>query len=135
MKLICDESSLLTARIRLFRLKPTGGSEFNNLSCTPGEYFSFHFKDENNCSFQRCYTLVSMEQGKYYDFIIEDKGTSSASSVISQLLADRKEIEIAARGGNITFDSIREKNNVLFVAGGIGITLPLALIRECFRVY
>ncbi|HDL8052698.1 2Fe-2S iron-sulfur cluster-binding protein [Yersinia enterocolitica] len=135
MKLICDESSLLTARIRLFRLKPTGGSEFNNLSCTPGEYFSFHFRDENNCSFQRCYTLVSMEQGKYYDFIIEDKGTGSASSVISQLLADRKEIEIAARGGNITFDSIREKNNVLFVAGGIGITLPLALIRECFRVY
>ncbi|TPG56770.1 2Fe-2S iron-sulfur cluster-binding protein [Ewingella americana] len=135
MKLICDESSLLTTRIRMFRLKPTNSSKFNNIPCAPGEYFSFHFRDENDFPLQRCYTLVSVGKGGYYDFIIEDKGEESASSVISQLFVNRKEIEVSARGGEITFDSIRGKNNVLLVAGGIGITLPLALIRECFRYY
>ncbi|WP_338858920.1 2Fe-2S iron-sulfur cluster-binding protein [Serratia marcescens] len=135
MKLVCNESSLLTAKIRLFRLKPAGNGEIHNQSCAPGEYFRFNFRDENNSAFLRCYTLVSAEQGKYYDFIIEDKGAGSASSVISRLLADRKEIEVTARGGEVNFDSIRKKNQVLLVAGGIGITLPLALIRECFKHY
>ncbi len=135
MKFICDKSSLLTPRIRLFRLRPTENSGPYNNSGTPGEHFRFKFKDKNGCSFLRCYTLVSTERGRYYDFIIEDKGAGSASSVISQLLTDRKEIESVGREGEVTFDSIREKRYVLLVAGGIGITLPLALIRECFKCY
>lgn len=135
MKFVCDESSLLTAKIRLFRLKLVENGEVNNQPCAPGEYFRFNFRDENNSTFLRCYTLVYVEQGKYYDFIIEDKGAGSASSIISRLLANRNEIEVTARGGEVTFDSIREKNHVLLVAGGIGITLPLALIRECFKHY
>ncbi|MNI26072.1 NADH oxidoreductase hcr [compost metagenome] len=119
----------------MFRLKLAENGEINNQPCAPGEYFRFNFRDENNSSFLRCYTLVSAEQGKYYDFIIEDRGDGSASSVISRLLADKKEIEVTARGGEVTFESIRDKCHVLLLAGGIGITLPLALIRECFKHY
>ncbi|MCX3311643.1 2Fe-2S iron-sulfur cluster-binding protein [Pantoea vagans] len=135
MKLVCEDLSLLTAKMKLFRLRPASNADLLNEHVSPGEYFSFNFKDENDTSFQRCYTLVSAERGKSYEFIIEDKGVGSASAIISKLLAEKKEIEINGRGGEITFNAIREKSNVLLVAGGIGITLPLALIRECFKYY
>jgi ferredoxin-NADP reductase len=135
MKLVCEESSLLTARMKLFRLRPVSNTDSIDEPASPGQYFNFNFRDENNTLFQRCYTLISAERGKYYEFIIEDKGEGSASTVISRLLADRQEIEITERGGEITFSTIFDKNNVLLVAGGVGITLPLALIRECFRYY
>lgn len=135
MKLVCHESYLLTSRVKLFRLKPTHNSDPLNDIAKPGEYFCFSFLDEKNSITQRCYTLVSAEKGKYYDFIIEDKGGKSASSIISKLLSRKNEINVSGRGGNINFSSIRDRKNVLLLAGGIGITLPLALIRECFKVY
>lgn len=135
MKLICHESSSLTSKMRMFRLKLTGDSSQLNKSANPGEFFCFNFPAEKGVYKQRCYTLISTEHEKYYDFIIEDKGDKSASSIIIRLLSEKKEIEVTGRGGNITFSLIQDKKNVLLLAGGIGITLPLALIRECFKAY
>lgn len=135
MKLICHESSLLTSKMRMFRLKPAVNSAPLNDAAIPGEYFIFNFPEEKESFIQRCYTLISSEHGKYYDFIFEEKGEKSASSIISRLLSDKKEIEVTGRGGDIHFSSIRGSNHVLLLAGGIGITLPLALIRECFKAY
>lgn len=135
MKLVCEETSLLTARMKSFRLMPVSQTDVIAASAVPGEYFVFNFDNEDNSSLQRCYTLVSAEQGKFYEFIIEDRGEGSASNVISRLLQERKEVNITGRGGEITFNSIRNRKNVLLVAGGVGITLPMALIRECFKFY
>ncbi|CAM3646052.1 hypothetical protein BS639_24165 [Rouxiella silvae] len=135
MKLICHESSLLTSKMRMFRLEPTCNSDTLKYAANPGEYFIFNFPDEKESIIQRCYTLISSEHGKYYDFIIENKGEKSASSIISRLLLDKKEIEVTGRSGNINFSRIQDRKNVLLLAGGIGITLPLALIRECFKAY
>ncbi|MGK3142247.1 2Fe-2S iron-sulfur cluster-binding protein [Pantoea sp. C2G6] len=135
MKLVCEEASLLTARMKSFRLMPVSDTDIMADNALPGEYFVFNFDNGDNNSLQRCYTLVSAEQGKFYEFIIEDRGAGSASNVISRLLQQRKEVNISGRGGNITFNTIKNKKNVLLIAGGVGITLPMALIRECFKSY
>lgn len=135
MKLVCEETSLLTSRMRSFRLMPVSDTDLLAADTMPGEYFIFSFDDEGNNSLQRCYTLVSAEHGKFYEFIIEDRGEGSASNVISRLLQERKEVNILGRGGEITFNLVRSRKNVLLIAGGVGITLPMALIRECFKSY
>ncbi|KUQ57028.1 iron-sulfur cluster-binding domain-containing protein [Enterobacter bugandensis] len=135
MKLICAESTLLTQRIRMFRLIPVDKHALPEKIVFPGQYLSFLFKDIADSSVQRCYTVVNSKQGEYFDIIVEDKGEGHASATFSQLLLNKKEVDVTEHGGEITFNTIRDKSNVLLMANGIGITLPLALIRECFRQY
>ena len=135
MKLICAESTLLTQRIRMFRLIPVDKYAPREKDIYPGQYLNFLFKDISGSSVHRCYTVVNSEKGEYYDVIIEDKGEGHASAALSRLLLNKKEVEVTEHAGEITFNTIRDKANVLLMANGIGITLPLALIRESFRQY
>ncbi|GJL39006.1 TPA: 2Fe-2S iron-sulfur cluster-binding protein [Enterobacter chengduensis] len=135
MKLICAESTFLTQRIRMFRLIPVDKDVSREKDIYPGQYLNFLFRDTSGASFHRCYTVVNSEKGEYYDVIIEDKGEGHASATLSRLLLNKKEVEVTEHGGEITFNTLRDKTNVLLMANGIGITLPLALLRESFRHY
>lgn len=135
MKLICNEFSLLTAKTRSFRLQLCEHSSVTVDDIVPGKYLAFSFSDSANSSLQRCYTITSTGEGNTYDIIVEDKGVGSASSTISEILMNKKEVDVIGCDGSVTFNAVRDSNNLLLIAGGIGITLPLALIREYYLHY
>ncbi len=134
MKLTLVESHMLTDKIRMFLLKPTLDSDILT-DAVPGKHFNFQFIGRDKRLKQRSYTLVSQDINNHYKFIIENRGCDSESSTIWKLLLDNVGISIFGIGGEITFDTIKNSRNVLLLAGGIGITLPISLIYECAKYY
>ncbi|MFP9228543.1 2Fe-2S iron-sulfur cluster-binding protein [Pectobacterium cacticida] len=135
MKLVCSESYFLTTNTKLFRLNLVDNTSGIDTALSPGKYLVFKLSDVDNSSQYRCYTLVSVSDEQCYDIIVENKGTASVSSRMTELCLIGKEIEVVDVGGDITFDTIKNSNHLLMIAGGIGITLPLSLIREYYRYY
>lgn len=96
----------------------------------PGRYLILEYGDANGRVRKACYSIVGCPTPCQVEIIVRrfpDQGVSDA--MFSNLIVGSL-VRCIGVGGDITAPRLSGFDSLTFFAGGIGLTLPLALIRE-----
>ncbi|WP_256676835.1 2Fe-2S iron-sulfur cluster-binding protein [Pseudomonas sp. H3(2019)] len=95
-----------------------------------GKYLILELPDHEGVIQQRNYSIVGRPEADLVEISVKDTGRSGISSQLHSNVAVDSLLLSAGVGGAITVDSLSDVQRVAMFAGGIGITLPMALIRQ-----
>lgn len=117
-------------------LSPQDGKHVN--PGKPGQYIglklndSTHFKESNN-TVRREYTLSDIGNGTYYRISVKRIPNGVASNYIHDFLKVGDVVEVAPPEGEFVISSPETLKNIVFIAGGIGITPVLPLLKQAIK--
>ncbi len=116
-----------TADVKTFRLvNPHGGDiPFRH---RPGQYMTLHLQSDG-VRLRRSYTIASAPtQRGYVELTIKRHPQGTASRYMHDRVQVGQRIQIAAPGGKFWFDG-QTSRRVLLIAGGVGITPTMSMLR------
>lgn len=96
----------------------------------PGRYIVINHPDRFGTAQQRNYSITALRDNNQIEITVKSTGNKGVSDSLYSNVSCGSLLCVSQVGGNITSDSIIAYRHVLMLAGGIGITLPVALIRS-----
>ncbi|MBM0142504.1 iron-sulfur cluster-binding domain-containing protein [Pseudomonas cannabina] len=127
----CESVTQDTAWVRTFSLRVLAKEMAEQ--CDMGRYLILELPDQEGVIQQRNYSIVGRPEADLVEIAVKDTGRSGISSQLHSTVAVDSLLLSAGIGGLITVDSLAGVQRVAMFAGGIGITLPMALIRQLDR--
>ncbi|WPX60388.1 iron-sulfur cluster-binding domain-containing protein [Pseudomonas sp. DC1.2] len=124
----CENVTQDTASVRTFALRVLAKEMAEQ--CDMGKYLILELPDQDGVIQQRNYSIVGRPEADLVEISVKDTGRSGISSQLHSKVVVDSLLLSAGVGGAITVDSLADVQKVAMFAGGIGITLPLALIRQ-----
>lgn len=116
-----------TADVKTFRfVNPQGGEiPFRH---QPGQYLTLHLKIDG-ASIRRSYTIASSPtQRSYVELTIKRHSQGIVSNYMHQHVQVGQRVQLSAPGGKFWFDGAKH-DRVLLIAGGVGITPTMSMLR------
>lgn len=117
-----------THDVKTFRLvHPSGGDlPFRH---KPGQYMTLHL-DIDGMRVRRSYTLASAPtQRGFVELTIKLNPAGLVSRYMHERVTVGQRIRVAAPGGKFWFDGMNGSKSVLLIAGGVGITPVMSMLR------
>ena len=124
----CESVTQDTASVRTYALRVLAKEMAEQ--CDMGKYLILELPDHQGVIQQRNYSIVGRPEADLVEISVKDTGRSGISSQLHSTVVVDSLLLSAGVGGAITVDSLADVQRVAMFAGGIGITLPLALIRQ-----
>jgi ferredoxin-NADP reductase len=124
----CENVTQDTASVRTFALRVLAKEMAEQ--CDMGKYLILELPDQEGVIQQRNYSIVGRPEADLVEISVKDTGRSGISSQLHSKVVVDSLLLSAGVGGAITVDRLAGVQNVAMFAGGIGITLPMALIRQ-----
>ncbi|OXX51472.1 hypothetical protein B9J80_13960 [Vibrio sp. V12_P9A6T4] len=103
---------------------------YHNMNIFPGSHISLKYHDTYGNYVVRSYTVIETHNQNTFSIIVKRTGKSGVSDTLYQNLKIGDILESDGFFGLSDFSIFDGKKNVLMISGGIGITLPYALINE-----
>ncbi|PXF30602.1 hypothetical protein WH50_14275 [Pokkaliibacter plantistimulans] len=123
----CESSSLKTDDVRLFRLKLENSPVRQTISA--GQHVTLVYPDLQGRPQRRLYSVVRTTGADTIEIAVQRTGKQGLSDSLHATLRAGSVLAVEGVSGNITVDRIKDARQVLMVAAGIGITLPMALLN------
>jgi ferredoxin-NADP reductase len=124
-----SDISLLVPDVKLFRLIPTRRTHVL-APFRPGQYIGLSVEVKGVHS-TRPYSLVSSpNQLAYYEIAIRKKIRGFVSPYLFDTVKEGDEFEITEPMGNFYYNSLFHGDNLVFIAGGCGVTPFIAMLRD-----
>lgn len=124
----CESITQDTASVRTFALRVLAKEMAQQ--CDMGKYLILEFPDHEGVIQRRNYSIVGRPEKNLVEISVKDTGRSGISSQLHSSVVVDSLLLSAGVGGAITVESLANAQSVAMFAGGIGITLPMALIRQ-----
>ncbi|WP_299531611.1 iron-sulfur cluster-binding domain-containing protein [uncultured Herbaspirillum sp.] len=133
----CDQIQTCTSGIRTLTLRvlppsstsgPTARSPLATLR--PGQHVALCYPFESEGAQQRRYTVTRKPSEDTLEIAVRRSGAGGVSDRLHDNLQTGASLGVGDVAGEITAEAIAGCERVAMIAGGIGITLPLALLRE-----
>lgn len=125
-----EKITQLTPTMKLLRLVPTG--ETKKLAYfRPGQYLSLNL-DIADSRVTRPYSIASSPKDSlagYYELGIKNSAEGFAAKYLYEQIKEGDELESSAPSGTFYYESIRDRENIIGIAGGSGITPFLSMAR------
>lgn len=96
----------------------------------PGGYVAVRYPDGTGQPQQRLYSVIRMEEPNLFEIAVKCAGRNGVSDRLHSDVREGVIVPLAFADGAIDASSVAHYDEVAMFAGGIGVTLPLALIRE-----
>ncbi|KVD61671.1 hypothetical protein WI87_10170 [Burkholderia ubonensis] len=98
--------------------------------CEPGRYITLNFFDAARRLRKRNYSIIGRPGPDLVEIAVKREGNEGVSSALHESLTPNTLVYADGVSGDITVERIRTFGKVLMLAGGVGVTLPLALVRH-----
>ncbi|MPV67159.1 MULTISPECIES: 2Fe-2S iron-sulfur cluster-binding protein [Burkholderia] len=126
----CERVSMEAGDIKVFTLRIQGTEdEFLN-KLRPGRHIAIRYPDTSGALQQRLYSITGRRNANVFEIAVKRSGRRSVSDHMHATLHEGSTISLGYVAGDITIESVANLERLGMVAGGIGITLPIALLRE-----
>jgi len=124
----CDVACDIAESARRFVL--TVLNEQQAEECVPGRYLILEYADVNGHVRRACYSIVACPGPRRVEIIVQRVPSKGVSEAMFSHLMVGALVRCVGIAGDITAQQLSGFDSVALLAGGIGFTLPLALIRE-----
>lgn len=129
----CDATAQEAGGVKIFALRlPAAangdGHELHDID--PGRYVALEFSDMAGGVQQRMYSVTRKPAPDVFEIAVRRTGTRGVADHLHANLKEGANVTLLYTGGDITVDAVLAHREVLMWAGGIGVTLPIALLRE-----
>lgn len=126
----CEYMHAEAGGIKVFALRAHGAdTEFLD-ALQPGGHVSIRYPDFSGSPQQRFYSITRMNEPDLFEIAVKRTGHRGVSDYLHSTAKEGSIIPLQHAASTVTVASISNFHRVAMLAGGIGITLPMALIRE-----
>ena len=98
--------------------------------CIPGRYLMLEYSDGAGRPRRACYSIVACPAAYQVEILVHRASDQGMSEGMHKHLVVGSLVLCTGVGGDITAPRFSDFDSLALLAGGIGLTLPLALIRE-----
>lgn len=125
----CDSTALEAGNVKVFALRlPASHGLCRDID--PGRYVALEYTDMAGGVQQRMYSVTRKPAPDVFEIAVRRTGTHGVADRMHANLEQGAAVTLLYTGGDITVDAVLAHRQVLMWAGGIGVTLPIALLRE-----
>jgi len=125
----CDSTALEAGNVKVFALRlPASHGLCHDID--PGRYVALEYADMAGGMQQRMYSVTRKPAPDVFEIAVRHTGTHGVADRLHASLEQGAAVTLLYTGGDITVDAMLAHRQVLMWAGGIGVTLPIALLRE-----
>ncbi|EIR1598260.1 iron-sulfur cluster-binding domain-containing protein [Vibrio cholerae] len=103
---------------------------YHNMAIFPGCHINLKYQNIDGSYVSRSYTVIEIHNQNTFSIIVKRTGNSGVSDALYQNLKNGDILESEGFFGLSDFSIFNGKKNILMISGGVGITLPYALINE-----
>jgi ferredoxin-NADP reductase len=126
---LCEHVSAETANVKVFTLRAVDAPvEFLD-SLEAGRHVALHAADMAGTYHQRLYSITRKHGVDRFDIAVKREGHGGVSDQLHATLQAGSTTAMQFVAGDISLESVLGCRQVGMLAGGIGITLPIALLR------
>jgi len=125
--LVCDWVRQEAHDIWSIGFTPLNGEDNKRIEL--GRFISIDFPDMQGRSGRRCYSICGLGPAQGFQVSVRRSGNGGVSDSLVDRMRPGCVVGLAGVGGDINIDRVAQKNSLLMVASGIGVTLPVALLR------
>ena len=126
---LCEHVSTETAKVKVFTLRAVDAPvEFLD-SLEAGRHVALHAADMAGIYHQRLYSITRKHGVDRFDIAVKREGHGGVSDQLHATLQAGSTTAMQSVAGDISLESVLGCRQVGMLAGGIGITLPIALLR------
>lgn len=111
-----------------FRIEDTHEKLLNDLQ--PGRHVAIQYPDSSGDLQQRLYSITNRQETDTFEITVKRSGRNSVSDHMHATLTEGCTVPLEYVAGDISAESVLGLQQIGLLAGGIGITLPIALLRE-----
>lgn len=129
LQLVCEGVSPVADKIKCLRFRILGPRD-ERWTLTAGRYVQIIYPDTQGVRQQRCYSVTRVLSTNVFEVVVKRSGHQRVSDNLFDKIAGGDLLQLCGVGGAITVERLTSSNTVLLLAGGIGLTLPIALVRE-----
>jgi len=126
----CERAVSEAGGIRVFTLRARGVRAEVLHTFRPGRHVAIYYPDVAGVPRQRLYSITRRREAEVFEIAVKRSGRSGVSDHLHATLQEGSVVPVQYVAGDISVESIADDECIGMVAGGIGITLPLALLRE-----
>jgi len=126
----CEQTIVEADNVRVFtfRMQAVDNEFFRALH--PGRHVAICYPDAENVSQKRFYSIIRRQAPDLFEIAVKRSGRSGISDSLHSTCREGSVVSIHDVAGDISIESIVDNQSIGMIAGGIGITLPIALLRE-----
>ncbi|UNT14103.1 iron-sulfur cluster-binding domain-containing protein [Pseudomonas sp. I3-I5] len=126
---VCEHVSSETAQIKVFGLRVLNASSAFLADLVPGRHVALQATDLSGARQQRLYSITRRLGNDQFELAIKREGRGGVSDQLHATCQPGTRFDVQFAAGDITLASVQACRHVGLLAGGIGITLPIALLR------
>ncbi|WP_010104574.1 2Fe-2S iron-sulfur cluster-binding protein [Verminephrobacter aporrectodeae] len=116
--------------VKVFTLRTQGAHAGFLSNLRPGGHVAIHFPDVSGKLQQRLYSIIRKEAPDLFEIAVKRSGRNGVSDHLHHSFQEGSTLSLQYGAGEITVESVIDRQHIAMIAGGIGITVPIALIRE-----
>ncbi len=126
----CDSTAQEAGNVKIFALRLPSAEHGRRHAIDPGRYVALEYADMSGGVQQRMYSVTRKPAPDVFEIAVRRTGTHGVADRLHASLEQGAAVTLLYTGGDITVDAVLAHRQVLMWAGGIGVTLPIALLRE-----
>lgn len=126
----CEHSHADAGGIKVFALRANDADTGFLDALQPGGHVAIRYPDFSGTPRQRLYSITRMNEPDLFEIAVKRTGRHGVSDYLHSTVKEGSIIPLQYAASSVTVASISHFRRVAMLAGGIGITLPMALIRE-----
>ncbi|HRL22298.1 2Fe-2S iron-sulfur cluster-binding protein [Alcaligenes sp. SDU_A2] len=126
----CETVRPEAGNVKVFTLRVQGGHFDFLQSLQAGKHVALSYPDTGGIVQQRLYSITRKPDDDLFEIAVKGSGRNSVSDHLHATLREGMTVPLQYVAGDISVDSILGYQRIAMIAGGIGITLPIALLRE-----
>lgn len=136
----CAAARAEAGGVMVYTLRVQGASAQFLGGLRPGRHVAVEHADASGTMQQRLYSITRYEPcsehdgAGQFDIAVKSSGRGSVSDHMHAVLRAGSTLPLGGVAGDITADLVLGLDSLVMLAGGIGLTLPLALLRELDRL-
>lgn len=100
------------------------------LALKPGRFVMIDFPDMQGHSRTRCYSIAGASGPDAFEISVRRRGEGGVSDNLVRRLQPGGLVNLVEVAGQITSQQLAGNRSVLMLAAGIGVTVPMALLRD-----
>ncbi|MCA1324429.1 2Fe-2S iron-sulfur cluster-binding protein [Herbaspirillum sp. alder98] len=126
----CESVRQEAGDIRVFTLRMHNAPEALMASVRPGGHVAIACPDAVGALQSRLYSVTRKDAPDLFEIAVKRSGRHSVSDHMHCVVREGSSVALQYAAGDVSVESVMGHERVAMIAGGIGITLPIALIRE-----
>lgn len=130
----CEAVQTQAGGVRVYTLRALDAPAPFLDSLRPGRHAALQHPDASGLVQERLYSITRQGEGGLFEIAVKSSGRGSVSDHMHAVLGEGCVLPVNHVSGEITADLLLGLDSLAMLAGGIGLTLPLALLRELERL-